>query len=108
MFAAVAANPACASWPGFASSSTAAVAAPLNNPAANPDSTRPSSSIGSPPSNTKHSALAADSPSAQNSTGRRPTSSEKLPARRRTVMTPSAYTAKTTVTISSENPSCSR
>lgn len=76
MFAAVAAKPARAFCPGPASSMTAAVAAPLSRPAAQPDSSRPAKSRGRPLCRRKHPALAADTAIAHSSTGRRPTSSE--------------------------------
>lgn len=107
MFAAVAANAARPSRPAGASSITYAVAVPVNRPADRPDINRPAYSSGSPPSSRKHSALSAANPRPASSTGRRPTVSETLPATSSTAITANAYTAKTTVTSSSEKPSCS-
>lgn len=76
MLAAVAAKAARARRSGGASSMTAAVAVPLNSPAAKPDSSRPAKSSGSPFSHRKQTALPAESASAASSTGRRPARSE--------------------------------
>ncbi len=104
MLAAVAANEARPRrWRG-ASSITATVAVPVKSPAENPESTRPAKSSGSPPSKRKQSALAAAHPSPASSTGRRPSTSETPPATVSTAITPAAYTAKITVTISEEKP----
>jgi hypothetical protein len=50
-------------------------------------------------------AAAASRPSAGSSTRLRPTQSEMWPARIRLVTTPTAYTAKTTVTVNGVKPS---
>lgn len=55
----------------------------------------------------KQTALAAAKARPASSTGRLPTESEALPASSSTPMTPKAYTAYTTVTISSEKPNFS-
>lgn len=75
---------------GGASSSTAAVPAPLSSPAEKPDSRRPANSSGRPFWNRKHTALSRDSPSAVSSTGRLPRTSEKSPATSRAAITPIA------------------
>lgn len=76
----------------------------MNRPADSPESNRPAHSRPSPVANRKQTAAAAAKPRPHSSTGRLPTVSETLPASSSTPMTPKAYTAYTTVTISSENP----
>lgn len=87
-----------------ASSTTAAVAVPVNRPADSPDSTRPAKSSGSPRSKRNDTALSADSTSPASRTGRRPTESDNWPSRSSATMTPTAYTAKITVTMNEEKP----
>jgi hypothetical protein len=85
-----------------------AVAVPVKMPADNPERTRPTSSSGSPLAVRKHTALSAESTSPGSNTRRRPIWSDSLPNSTSDAITPAAYTAKITVTISSENPNCSR
>lgn len=107
MLAAVATSVAREAPPYGANSITYAVAAPVNRPADSPDSSRPTYSQSSPVAHRKQTALAAANPRPHSSTGRLPTASEALPASSSTPMTPKAYTAYTTVTVSSENPNFS-
>ncbi len=79
----------------------------MNRPADSPDNSRPAYSQPSPVAHRKQTALAAAHPRPASSTGRLPTASEALPASSSTPMTPKAYTAYTTVTVSSEKPSFS-
>ncbi len=83
------------------------MAAPVNSPAENPDSSRPAYSQPTPVAHRKQTALAAAQARPTSSTGRRPTTSEALPVSSSTPITPKAYTAYTTVTTSSENPNFS-
>lgn len=93
MLAAVATNVARGPPPCGASSITYTVAAPVNSPAANPESSRPAYSHPSPVAPRKQTALAAANPRPHNNTGRRPTASDALPVSNSTPMTPKAYTA---------------
>jgi hypothetical protein len=104
MLTAVATNVARASPPRGADSMTYAVAAPVNSPAESPDSSRPAYSQTRPVAHRKQTALAAAQPRPHSSTGRLPTASEALPASSSTPTTAKAYTAYTTVTVSSEKP----
>ncbi|GGW27126.1 hypothetical protein GCM10010320_02190 [Streptomyces caelestis] len=104
MFAAVATKVAREAPPSDAGSITYAVAAPVRRPAESPDSSRPAYSRPNPVAHRKQTALAAANPRPHRSTGRLPTASEALPTSSRTPMTPKAYRAYTTVTLSSENP----
>lgn len=79
----------------------------MNSPADRPENSRPANSQPSPVAARKHTALAAAHPRPAISTGRLPTVSEALPASSSTPMTPKAYTAYTTVTVSSEKPNFS-
>ena len=90
-----------------ARSITYAVAAPVNSPADRPEEQPAAYSQPSAEAPRKQAALAAAKPRPHSSTGRLPTVSDTLPASRRTPMTPKAYTAYTTVTISSEKPNLS-
>lgn len=81
-----------------------AVAVPVNTPADRPDSTRPASSIATLPANTNTAELAADSASPNNRTGRRPSWSDSPPKSNKPAITPTAYVAKMTVTISPPKP----
>ncbi len=107
MLAAVATSVARDAPPGGARSMTYAVAAPVNRPADRPESSRPAYSHPRPSAHRKQTALATANPRPHSSAGRLPTVSEASPARSSTPMTPKAYTAYTTVTISSENPNAS-
>lgn len=107
MLAAVATNVARDAPPSGASSITYTVAAPVKRPADSPENNRPTYSQPSPVAHRKQTALAAANPRPHSSTGRLPTASETLPVSSSTAMTPKAYTAYTTVTVSSENPNFS-
>lgn len=107
MLAAVATNVAREAPPYGANSITYAVAAPVNRPADSPESSRPAYSQPSAVAHRKQTALAAENPRPHSSTGRLPTASEAFPVSSSTPMTPKAYTAYTTVTVSSENPNFS-
>ena len=90
------------------SSDSAAVAAPVTRAVANPASTRATMIIARS-SATRNTVLAARARSrAARMTGRRPIRSETPPRVTSPTTTPSAYTAKTTVTVRDEKPnSCS-
>lgn len=107
MLAAVATSVARDPPPGGASSMTYAVAAPVKRLTDRPERSRPAYNQPTASARRKHTALAAANPRPQSSVGRLPTVSEALPARSSTPMTPKAYTAYTTVTVSSENPNFS-
>jgi hypothetical protein len=107
IFVAVATSVAQPRRSGGASSTTATEAVPVKTPADSPETTRPISRAGSDkrlPPMRKVTALAAESAKPASSMGRRPTRSDQLPTSTRAAITPVAYTAKITVTISSEKP----
>jgi len=85
--------------PADSRSMSTAVPVPVMSAADNPDSSRPTSSAAKPCAVTKTVALSADSTSAASRTGRRPSWSDTRPNATRPANTPTAYTAKMTVTV---------
>jgi hypothetical protein len=108
MFAIVATSVALPHRSGAAKSMSVAVAVPVKIPADRPERTRATSSSARSWANRNATALSAERTSPGSSTHRRPTWSERRPKRSREAITPTAYVAKITVIISSENPNCSR
>ena len=72
---------------------TAAVAVPVKTPADSPDSTRPTSSIGTESATRKTAALASANTTPASSTGRRPMASDQRPKASSANSTAPAYVA---------------
>ncbi len=78
---------------GGAASMTAAVAVPVKTPADNPDSTRPTSSIGTESASRNTTALASANTTPASKSGRLPMASDQRPNTRSAKSTPPAYVA---------------